>query len=486
VRSLKGRAERSKLRVPLLRFAALMTVVTRFAPSPTGLLHIGGVRTALFSWLYARRTGGKFILRIEDTDIERSTPEAVRVILEGMQWLGLEHDEGPYYQTQRFDRYKAVIAEMLAAGTAYHCYCSKEELDAMRAEQQARKEKPRYDGRCRHGRGPGPQSGRTPVVRFKNPEQGATIVRDVVHGQVEFQNKELDDLIIARSDGTPTYNFCVVVDDADMGVTHVIRGDDHLNNTPRQMNMLLALGKTPPAYAHVPMILGPDGAKLSKRHGAVSVLQYQEEGFLPAALLNYLVRLGWSHGDEEFFTLSDMVAKFDVNALNKAASAINPDKLLWLNQQHLMKTEPAEVVPHLRWHLARLGIERTDDDFLAALVLAQRERSKTLKEMAANSRFFFGDAISLDPKAAEKHLTPDARQMLRDLAARLAAVAEWTAATVHNTISAFASERGLALGKVAQPLRVAVSGGTVSPPIDQTLVLLGRSTTLSRIAAATG
>jgi glutamyl-tRNA synthetase len=311
-------------------------------------------------------------------------------------------------------------------------------------------------------------------------------VRDVVHGQVEFQNKELDDLIIARSDGTPTYNFCVVVDDADMGVTHVIRGDDHLNNTPRQMNMLLALGKTPPAYAHVPMILGPDGAKLSKRHGAVSVLQYQEEGFLPAALLNYLVRLGWSHGDEEFFTLSDMVAKFDVNALNKAASAINPDKLLWLNQQHLMKTEPAEVVPHLRWHLARLGIERTDDDFLAALVLAQRERSKTLKEMAANSRFFFGDAISLDPKAAEKHLTPDARQMLRDLAARLAAVAEWTAATVHNTISAFASERGLALGKVAQPLRVAVSGGTVSPPIDQTLVLLGRSTTLSRIAAATG
>ncbi len=447
------------------------------------MLHIGGVRTALFSWLYARRMGGKFILRVEDTDLERSSPEAVRVILEGMKWLGLEHDEGPYYQTQRFDRYKQVIGEMLAKGTAYHCYCSKEELDAMRADQQARKEKPRYDGRCRHGRGPGAQPGRAPVVRFKNPEEGSTIVHDLVHGEVEFQNKELDDLIIARSDGTPTYNFCVVVDDADMGVTHVIRGDDHLNNTPRQLNMLLALGKSPPAYAHVPMILGPDGAKLSKRHGAVSVLQYQEEGFLPEALLNYLVRLGWSHGDDEFFTLADMVAKFDVNALNKGASAINPEKLLWLNQQHLIKAEPRAVVPHLRWHLERLGIAAADDAMLEALIVAQRERCKTLKEMAANSRFFFGDAVAVDPKAAEKHLTADARATLKDLAAQLGGIESWTAPQVHDVLNAFATERGLGLGKVAQPLRVAVSGGTVSPPIDQTLALLGKARTLARLAA---
>ena len=338
----------------------MSSVITRFAPSPTGLLHIGGVRTALFSWLYARRMGGKFILRIEDTDIERSTPEAVRVILEGMKWLGLEHDLGPYYQTQRLERYQQVIGEMLQAGTAYHCYCSKEDLDAMRAEQQARKEKPRYDGRCRHGKGPGPQSGNQPVVRFKNPEEGATVVEDVVHGAVTFQNKELDDLIIARSDGTPTYNFCVVVDDADMNVTHVIRGDDHLNNTPRQMNMLLALGKQPPVYAHVPMILGPDGAKLSKRHGAVSVLEYQEQGYLPEALLNYLVRLGWSHGDQEFFTLPEMIAAFDVRDINKAASALNPEKMLWLNQQHLVRSDPKDVVPHLRWQLERLGIVSDD------------------------------------------------------------------------------------------------------------------------------
>jgi glutamyl-tRNA synthetase len=460
-----------------------MTVVTRFAPSPTGMLHIGGVRTALFSWLYARRMGGKFILRVEDTDLERSSPEAVRVILEGMKWLGLDHDEGPYYQTQRFDRYKQVIGEMLAAGTAYQCYCSKEELDAMRADQLARKEKPRYDGRCRHGRGPGAQPGRAPVVRFKNPEDGSTVVSDLVHGDVEFQNKELDDLIIARSDGTPTYNFCVVVDDADMGVTHVIRGDDHLNNTPRQLNMLLALGKTPPAYAHVPMILGPDGTKLSKRHGAVSVLQYQEEGFLPEALLNYLVRLGWSHGDEEYFTLADMVAKFDVNALNKGASAINPEKLLWINQQHMIKAEPRTVVPHLRIQLERLGIEAADDAMLEGLIVAQRERCKTLKEMAANSRFFFADTLALDPKAADKHLTPEARAILKDLAARLSEISTWTAPALHDALNAFAAERGLGLGKVAQPLRVAITGGTVSPPIDQTLAVLGKARTLARIAS---
>ncbi len=460
-----------------------MTTVTRFAPSPTGLLHIGGVRTALFSWLYARRTGGKFILRIEDTDLERSTPEAVQVILDGMKWLGLEHDLGPYYQTQRFDRYKTVIADMLKAGTAYHCYCSREELDVLRAGQQARKEKPRYDGRCRHGRGPGPQSGRAPVVRFKNPEDGATVVEDVVHGQVVFQNKELDDLIIARSDGTPTYNFCVVVDDADMGVTHVIRGDDHLNNTPRQMNMLLAIGRQPPVYAHVPMILGPDGAKLSKRHGAVSVLEYQEQGYLPDALLNYLVRLGWSHGDQEFFTRAQMIAAFDVRDINKSASALNPEKMLWLNQQHLIKAPPSEVVPHLRWHLAKLGVTTGDDALLEGIVLAQRERSKTLKEMAESSRFFFAESVTPEPKAAEKHLAPDSRAMLAEIRARFAAQPEFTAAAVHATLESFAAEKGVGLGKVAQPLRVAVSGGTVSPPIDLTLALLGRERVLARLAA---
>ncbi len=463
-----------------------LPVVTRFAPSPTGLLHIGGVRTALFSWLYARRMQGQFILRVEDTDVERSSSEAVKVILEGMAWLGLDHDQGPFYQTQRFDRYKGVIAEMLTAGTAYHCYCSKEELDAMRADRKARKEKPRYDGRCRHGKGPGAASGRPPVVRFANPETGATVVEDVVHGQVTFQNTELDDLIIARSDGTPTYNFCVVVDDADMGVTHVIRGDDHLNNTPKQMNMLLALGKTPPVYAHVPMILGADGAKLSKRHGAVSVLEYQEQGYLPEALLNYLVRLGWSHGDQEYFTREEMIAAFDVREINKAASALNPEKMLWLNQQHLMKAQPKDVLPHLRWHLARLGIFSQDEALLEGIILAQRERSKTLKEMAENSRFFFGDDISLDPKAADKHLTADAKVLLKDLRARFAALEDWAAPAIHAVLEGLAQEKTLGLGKVAQPLRVAVTGGTVSPPIDATLALLGRERTLKRLDLIVG
>src|SRR5579871_3460000 len=371
-----------------------MTVVTRFAPSPTGLLHVGGVRTALFSWLYARRMKGKFVLRVEDTDRERSTDQAVAVILEGMDWLGLKADEGPYYQTQRFDRYREVIAGMLAAGTAYHCYCTKEELDALREGQMARKEKPRYTGICRDGRAPRP--GVNPVVRFKNPLEGAVVVEDLVHGAVTFQNAELDDLIIARSDGTPTYNFCVVVDDMDMGVTHVIRGDDHLNNTPRQMNMLRALGATPPVYAHVPMILGPDGAKLSKRHGAVSVLQYQEEGFLPDALLNYLVRLGWSHGDQEIFSREEMIAAFDIHDVNKAASAFNPEKLLWLNQQHMMRAPPESLVPHLRAQLARLGLPGDDERLLMGVILAQRERCKTLKEMAVNSRFFFVEEVELD------------------------------------------------------------------------------------------
>jgi len=459
-----------------------MAVVTRFAPSPTGMLHVGGVRTALFSWLYARRMGGKFILRIEDTDRERSTDEAVRVILDGMKWCSLDADEGPYYQTQRADRYKEVIRGMLDDGNAYHCYCTKQELDAMREQQIARKEKPRYTGICRDRTTP--REGVSPVVRFRNPTDGAVIVEDLVHGPVTFQNTELDDLIIARSDGTPTYNFCVVVDDMDMNVTHVIRGDDHLNNTPRQMNMLLALGAKPPVYAHVPMILGPDGAKLSKRHGAVSVLQYEEEGFLPDALLNYLVRLGWSHGDQEIFTREEMIAAFDIHDVNKAASAFNPEKLLWLNQQHMMRAQPATLIPHLQYQLTRLGLQSDDRVLLEGVILAQRERAKTMKEMAQNSRFFFTDNLEMDPKAVAKHLTTAALPMLQQVRDRLASLTEWSAATIHTALNDLATQLQAGLGKVAQPLRVAVAGSAVSPPIDVTLALLGRERTLTRIDAA--
>jgi glutamyl-tRNA synthetase len=459
-----------------------MTVVTRFAPSPTGLLHVGGVRTALFSWLYARRSGGKFILRVEDTDRERSTDEAVRVILEGMAWLRLDPDEGPYYQSQRVDRYREVLAGMLQAGTAYKCYCTKAELDALREQQIARKEKPRYTGICRERTEP--RAGVEPVIRFRNPVSGAVVVQDLVHGAVTFQNAELDDLIMARSDGTPTYNFCVVVDDMDMGVTHVIRGDDHLNNTPRQMNMLQALGAQVPAYAHVPMILGPDGAKLSKRHGAVSVLQYEEEGYLPDALLNYLVRLGWSHGDQEVFTREEMIAAFDIHDVNKAASAFNPEKLLWLNQQHMVRAAPAALVPYLRAQLRRLGIDSSDQQLLEGVIIAQRERTKTLKEMAHNSRFFFGEAIELDPKAAAKHLTGDGLQLLARVRKELGALAQWNVADIHGVLNELATQLGSGLGKIAQPVRVAVTGTAVSPPIDQTLALLGRERTLARLDAA--
>ena len=457
-------------------------IVTRFAPSPTGMLHIGGVRTALFSWLQARRMGGKFILRVEDTDRERSTDEAVRVILEGMHWLGLDPDEGPYFQTQRFDRYREVIEQLLATGKAYRCYCTKEELEQLRADQMARKEKPRYDGRWRDRTDS--REGVAPVIRFKNPLDGEVVVEDQVHGRVVFQNSELDDLIIARGDGTPTYNFCVVVDDMDMGVTHVIRGDDHLNNTPRQINMFQALGAKIPVFAHVPMILGADGAKLSKRHGAVSVLQYEEDGFLPDALLNYLVRLGWSHGDQEIFTREEMIAAFGIADVNKAASAFNPEKLLWLNQQHLMRSDPKKIIPYLKPHLARLGIECADDALLERIVIAQRERVKTLKEMAENSRYFFGETVTLDEKSAAKHLTADAKTLLQEFAAELQSISPWEAPQLHEALKAFAEKRGLGLGKIAQPLRVAVTGSTISPPIDMTLEMIGRERTLARLAAA--
>jgi glutamyl-tRNA synthetase len=459
-----------------------MTTRTRFAPSPTGMLHIGGVRTALFSWLYARRHAGTFVLRIEDTDRERSTDEATQIILDGMQWLGLSADEGPFYQTRRMDRYREVLADFVKAGNAYRCYCSKEELETMRNNQLAAKQKPRYDGTCR-GRAE-PRPGVNPVIRFANPLEGSVLVQDVIHGDVVFQNSELDDLIIARSDGTPTYNFCVVVDDMDMKISHVIRGDDHLNNTPRQINMLKALGAQPPVYAHVPMILGADGAKLSKRHGAVSVLQYRDEGFLPEALLNYLVRLGWSHGDQEVFSLAEMQQLFDIGDVNKSASAFNPEKLLWLNQQHMMKSAPEDLVPHLKFQLNALGIQVDDDRKLAAVAKAQQERAKTLKEMAQNSRFFFEEVTAYEEKAAKKNLNAESAPVLDAVRHRLSSVSSWIAAEIHEAVNDVATRSNIALGKVAQPIRVAVSGTSVSPPIDVTLEVLGRETTLQRIAAA--
>jgi len=456
-----------------------MQVRTRFAPSPTGMLHIGGVRTALFSWLYARKHGGVFILRIEDTDRERSTPQAIDAILEGMRWLSLDADEGPFYQSRRYDRYREVIDGWLAAGTAYRCYCTKDELEQMRAEQLARKEKPRYDGRCRERAAP--RAGVDPVVRFRNPLVGEVVVRDLVHGPIVFQNSELDDLIILRSDGHPTYNFCVAVDDHDMRITHVLRGDDHINNTPRQLNMLQAMGATPPAYGHLPMILGPDGTKLSKRHGAVSVLQYREEGYLPDALLNYLARLGWSHGDQELFTRDEMQALFDISAINASAAAVNPSKLDWINQQHMMRLPGSALAPHLADQLRALGVDPGAAD-LAAIADAQKERAKTLKEMAASSRFFFVAPQAYEEKAAKKNLNADTAPLLAAAIEALAAQADWSAAALHAQLEALATARGLSLGKIAQPLRVAVSGSGVSPPIDATLAILGRAETLARLS----
>lgn len=459
-----------------------MSIRTRFAPSPTGYLHVGGARTALFSWLYARKHGGRFILRIEDTDLERSTQESVNAILEGMTWLGLEYDEGPFYQTHRFDRYKEVIQQLLDQGDAYYCYCSKEELEQLRAEQMANKQKPRYNGRCRdssepHGEG-------LPVIRFKNPTEGVVVIPDLVKGEIVVANKELDDLIIARADGTPTYNLTVVVDDMDMGVTHVIRGDDHVNNTPRQINILKALSAELPKYAHLPMILGPDGARLSKRHGAVSVMQFRDDGYLPDALLNYLVRLGWSHGDQEIFSLDEMVEYFELENVNVSAASFNTEKLLWLNHQYIMNSDPAHVARHLSWHMGELGIDPSEGPAPVDIVKAQRERSKTLVEMAAASVYFYKDFDSYDEKAAKKNLTAAAEEVLARLHDEFSAVTEWEGEKLHQIVINLAEAMELNLGKVAQPLRVAVSGTSVSPAIDVTLSLLGQEKTLSRILRA--
>ncbi|EKA9349564.1 glutamate--tRNA ligase [Cronobacter sakazakii] len=460
-----------------------MKIKTRFAPSPTGYLHVGGARTALYSWLFARNQGGEFVLRIEDTDLERSTPEAIEAIMDGMNWLSLEWDEGPYFQTKRFDRYNAVIDEMLAAGTAYKCYCSKERLEALREEQMAKGEKPRYDGRCRHSHEHHADD-EPCVVRFANPQDGSVVFDDQIRGPIEFSNLELDDLIIRRTDGSPTYNFCVVVDDWDMEITHVIRGEDHINNTPRQINILKALGAPVPLYAHVSMINGDDGKKLSKRHGAVSVMQYRDDGYLPEALLNYLVRLGWSHGDQEIFSREEMIKFFTLDAVSKSASAFNTDKLLWLNHHYINTLAPEYVATHLQWHIEQENIDTRNGPQLAELVKLLGERCKTLKEMAQTCRYFYEDFSEFDADAAKKHLRPVARQPLEVVRDKLAALTDWTAENVHHAIQATADELEVGMGKVGMPLRVAVTGAGQSPGLDVTVHAIGKSRSLERINKA--
>ena len=463
----------------------MTAVKTRFAPSPTGFLHVGGARTALYSWLYARHHHGTFVLRIEDTDLERSTQPAIDAIIESMQWLGLTWDEGPYYQTKRFDRYNELIDQMLADGRAYRCYCTPERLEKLRQEQMARGEKPRYDGHCRCGCGE--HSPDEPhCVRFRNPDEGTVHFHDHIRGDVEIANSELDDLVIRRTDGSPTYNFCVVVDDMDMGITHVIRGEDHVNNTPRQINIYKALGASVPEFAHVSMILGDDGAKLSKRHGAVSVMQYRDDGFLPEALLNYLVRLGWGSGDREIFSLEDMISLFDISHVSKSASAFDTGKLRWMNRQYIMSLPPEKVAAHLEWHMRDQGIDFSRGPALPDLVRALAERSETLKDMAAQSRYFYEDVTEYDPAAVKKWIKAGTGEVLDRAAATLAQVApeDWKAPALHHALEALAGEMGIGMGKVGMPLRIAVTGRGVSPGIDVTMELVGRERTLERIARA--
>lgn len=459
-----------------------MTVRTRFAPSPTGVLHIGSVRTALFSWLYARHHGGQFILRIEDTDRERSTKENVEAILDGMSWLQLEADEGPFFQTERYDRYREVIDEWLAAGKAYHCYCTKEELADLRERQMNAGGRVRYDGRCRDRKEP--RDGVKPVVRFKNPIEGEVVVADQVRGRVVFENAQLDDLIIARSDGSPTYNFSVVIDDYDMQITHVIRGDDHLNNTPRQMNMLVALGAEAPVYAHLPMILGPDGSKLSKRHGAVDIREYKDQGYLPAAMLNYLVRLGWSHGDQEIFSVDEMIEYFDISDVNHSASSFNPEKLLWINQQHIIATPAEELAMALMPFLIKAGLDPADGPDPVHVAEGFHERAETLLHLAASARYCYEDFEQFDEKSAKKHLRPVILEPLTTVKGKLAVLEHWGQTAIHEVIEEVASDYDINLGKLGQPIRVAVTSGPVSPPIDVTLWLVGQQRTVERLERA--
>ncbi len=459
-----------------------MVVKTRFAPSPTGVLHVGGVRTALFAWLYARHHQGEFVLRIEDTDEARSTTESVQAILEGMAWLGLDSDAPPVYQTERYARYQAVIDAWLGEGKAYRCTCSKERLEALRETQMAAKEKPRYDGHCR---ALDIQVTNEPhVIRFKNPLEGGVSFSDQVYGDIHVANQELDDVILMRSDGHPTYNFAVVIDDSDMGITHVIRGDDHINNTPRQINLYEALGVNAPVFAHLPMILGEDGKRLSKRHGAVNVLDFKEDGILPHALLNYLVRLGWSSGDQEIFSIDEMIQQFDLAAVSRSAASFNYEKLYWLNQHYQKSDAPELVANALQYHFDTAGIDTSEGPLLTDVVRAQAERCKTLVEMVEKSRYFYQNEVVYDEAAVKKQLRPVVFEPLTALYQAFGALDSWEVDAVQRCINDVCAQFDLGMGKIAQPLRVAITGGSQSPAIDMTLVMIGKGRVLSRLEAA--
>jgi len=458
-----------------------MKIRTRFAPSPTGYLHIGGARTALFSWLYAKKMGGEFVLRIEDTDRERSTQEAVDAILEGMNWLGLSHDEGPIYQTHRYDRYKEIIQKLLKEGHAYYCNCSRERLDKMREEQMANKQKPKYDGCCRDK---GLAEAEDTVVRFKNPLEGNVEITDHVRGQVVISNQELDDLIIERSDGNPTYNLTVVVDDLDMQISHVIRGDDHLNNTPRQINILKALGAHIPEYAHVPMINGTDGKKLSKRRDAVSVMQYRDDGYLKEAVINYLVRLGWSHGDQEVFTLEEMIEKFDIDDINKSSSSLSVEKLQWLNQHYMKQMTPEQLAEELQYYIKQAELDISNGPDLVDVMRVYQDRCSTLVELVEDIRFFYEDIAEYNPKQVKKQFKADAKGVLEALKIAYENIDDWHAEVIHKVVEDTVDKLELGFGKVGQPLRLAVTGHGRSPSIDVTLELLGKNKTQDRLEQA--
>ncbi|HSD17278.1 MAG TPA: glutamate--tRNA ligase [Thermomonas sp.] len=460
-----------------------MTIRTRFAPSPTGYLHIGGARTALYCWLEARHKGGEFVLRIEDTDRERSTQGAIDAILQAMQWLGLDYDEGPIYQTHRLDRYKEVAEQLVASGHAYYAYETKEELEAMREAAMAAHEKPRYSGAYRDANA-GWRDDPNRVIRFRNPQEGVVAWDDKVKGRIEIANAELDDLVIFRSDGYATYNFAVVVDDIDMRITDVVRGDDHVNNTPRQINIYTALGAPVPHFAHMPMILDEQGAKLSKRAGAADVMHYRTAGYLPHALLNYLVRLGWSHGDQEVFSIAEMQSLFDLADVNPKASRLDSAKLGWLNQQYLKSDDPEAVAKHLVWHLEQAGHDLAKGPKPADIVVALRERAQTLKEMVEKSAVWFGPLTEYDEAAVAKHLNAEARVPLAEARERIAALAAWTPEAIGEALKATAEAQGIGMGKIAQPMRVAITGTQVSPDIGWTVYLCGRDEALARIDAA--
>ncbi|SFO22383.1 glutamate--tRNA ligase [Nitrosospira briensis] len=453
---------------------------TRFAPSPTGYLHIGGARTALFSWAYARKHGGKFVLRIEDTDLERSTARSTQAILDSMAWLGLDYDEGPFYQMQRLARYHEVAEQLLRSDKAYYCYASKEELDTMREQQRAAGLKPRYDGRWRDSRQT-PPAGVKPVVRLKSPQEGEVTFSDLVKGDITVANSELDDLVLLRADGVPTYNFGVMIDDLDMKITHVIRGDDHVNNTPRQINILKALGAPLPQYAHVPMILGPDGERLSKRHGAVSVMQYREDGYLPEALINYLARLGWSHGDEEIFSREQLVEWFDLSSINRSPGKFNPEKLQWLNQQYLKTADNARLAELVAPFLEENGCNASAPGLpdLPNVVNLLKERATTVAELADAAVYFFRPLEPAQELKAQ-HFTPEAKPVILELREKLATV-EWESHAIHEAIKAAASTFGMKMPKIAMPLRVMVTGTAQTPSINAVLEVLGREETLKRM-----